>query len=83
MIQPEVIENLLRGGLADAEVRVGGDGEHFQALVISPAFEGVSRIARHRMVYQALRAELESEALHAISMRTLTPQEHEQEQKAG
>lgn len=74
-MEPKEIERLIRGALSDAEVTVHGDGRHFQALVVSDAFSGVSRIKRHRMVLDALKAHIDSEALHAISMRTVTPDE--------
>ncbi len=83
MMEPEEIEGLVRAELGDARVQVRGDGRHFQVLVVTPAFEGVSRIRRHRMVLDPLRAHLDRDALHAISLRALTPGEHESEQQAG
>ncbi len=81
MMKPEEIEQLVRGALSDVEVQVGGDGRHFQAVVVSPDFEGVPRIKRHRMVYDALREHIDGDVLHAISMQTMTPAERER--KAG
>lgn len=49
-----------------------GGGGHFRALVVSPRFEGLSRVAAQRVVYQALADEMEGE-IHALAMRTLTP----------
>ena len=70
------IEALIRAGLPDAKVKVtGDDGQHFEALVVSRAFEGKSRIERHRMVYAALGDRMRGQ-VHALSMRTLTPEEH-------
>jgi acid stress-induced BolA-like protein IbaG/YrbA len=51
-----------------------GDGQHFQALIVSPAFDGKTRIQRHQMVYAALGERMREE-IHALSMRTLTPAE--------
>ena len=51
-----------------------GDGQHFQALVVSPAFAGKSRVQRHQLVYAALGERMREE-IHALSMRTLTPEE--------
>lgn len=69
------IENLIRQGLPDAEVQVHGpDGVHFEALVVSPAFAGKLPLARHRMVYATL-GDLMGGAIHALSLRTLTPEE--------
>jgi acid stress-induced BolA-like protein IbaG/YrbA len=69
------IENLIRQGLPDADVQVHGpDGVHFEALVVSPAFAGKLPLARHRMVYATL-GDLMGGAIHALSLRTLTPDE--------
>ena len=69
------IENLIRRGLPDAQVQVHGpDGVHFEALVVSPAFAGKLPLARHRMVYATL-GDLMGGAIHALSLRTLTPDE--------
>ncbi len=51
-----------------------GGGGHFRATIVSPRFEGLSRVARQRLVYQALAAEMQGE-IHALAMRTLTPAE--------
>ena len=55
-----------------------GDGQHFQALVVSPAFAGKSRVQRHQLVYAALGDRMREE-IHALSMRTLTPEEWQKE----
>jgi acid stress-induced BolA-like protein IbaG/YrbA len=69
------VQHLLEAGLPDAIVEVNGpDGVHFEALVISPAFAGKLPLARHRMVYATL-GELMGGAIHALSLRTLTPEE--------
>jgi len=62
------------GLVANELAEVVGDGQHFQALVVSPAFDGKSRIQRHQMVYAALGDRMREE-IHALSMRTLTPAE--------
>jgi len=51
-----------------------GDGQHFQALVVSNAFAGKSRIQRHQLVYAVLGERMREE-IHALSMKTLTPEE--------
>lgn len=69
------IEQLIRDGLPDAEVQVvGDDGVHFEAVVVTPAFDGKSKIARHRLVYQTLGTLMGNE-IHALSLKTLTPTE--------
>jgi acid stress-induced BolA-like protein IbaG/YrbA len=74
MVTPESIESSIRAGLACERVEVIGDGQHFQALVVSPAFAGKSRVQRHQMVYAALGTRMREE-IHALSMKTLTPEE--------
>lgn len=83
-MESQEIERLIREAMgSDAEVAVQGDGRHFQALIVSSAFEGVQRIKRHRMVLDALRDRIDSDQLHAISMRTMTPDERSRQQGAG
>ena len=74
MVTAESIESGIRAGLACERVEVAGDGQHFQALVVSPAFAGKSRIQRHQLVYAALGERMREE-VHALSMKTLTPEE--------
>lgn len=75
MLLPEQIESWIRAGLAVEQVSVAGDGRHFEALIVSPVFAGLSRVARQQRVNAVLREHFESEALHALSMRCLTPEE--------
>lgn len=72
---PGDIERYIADGLACEVVKVTGDGRHFEALIVSGAFEGQSRIARHQHVYRALGDRMRQE-IHALSMRTLTPAEY-------
>jgi acid stress-induced BolA-like protein IbaG/YrbA len=74
MVTPESIEASIRAGLDCERVEVMGDGQHFQALVVSAAFAGRSRIQRHQLVYAALGERMREE-VHALSMKTLTPDE--------
>jgi len=74
MVTPESIQASIQAGLACERVEVLGDGQHFQALVVSAAFAGKSRIQRHQLVYAALGERMREE-VHALSMKTLTPEE--------
>lgn len=70
------IEQMIRDGLPGATVQVAGeDGVHFEAVVVSPSFAGLPTLKRHRMVYAALGTKMGNE-IHALSLRTLTPEEH-------
>ena len=71
----KTIQALIEQGLPDARVDVeGADGVHFEARVVSAAFAGKLPLARHRMVYATL-GELMGGAIHALALRTLTPEE--------
>jgi acid stress-induced BolA-like protein IbaG/YrbA len=74
MVTPESIKQGIESKLASERVEVAGDGQHFQALIVSAAFEGKSRVQRHQLVYAALGDRMREE-IHALSMRTLTPVE--------
>ncbi|HSG76959.1 MAG TPA: BolA/IbaG family iron-sulfur metabolism protein [Burkholderiales bacterium] len=74
MVTTESIESSIRAGLACERVEVLGDGQHFQALVVSAAFAGKSRVQRHQLVYAAMGERMREE-VHALSMKTLTPEE--------
>lgn len=74
MVTPQQIEGYLRDKLDCAHLEVTGDGAHFEAVIISTAFEGKNRVARHQVVYGALGERMREE-IHALSMKTLTPSE--------
>lgn len=74
-MQPQEIELLIKNGLADCEAYVEGDGSHFTALVICQAFAGKTRIQKQQMVYDTVRKELMDGTLHALSIKTFTPEE--------
>ena len=75
MTRAEDIQRLIEAGLPGAQVRVAGDdGHHFEAMIVSTEFRGKNRVQQHQRVYQALGERMKSE-IHALSMRTLTPEE--------
>jgi len=57
-----------------AHLEVEGDGQHFSAIIVSDAFAGKRQVARHQLVYAALGDRMREE-IHALSMKTLTPEE--------
>jgi acid stress-induced BolA-like protein IbaG/YrbA len=77
MVTPESVKSGIETGLACEHVEVIGDGQHFQAVVVSGAFAGKSRVQRHQLVYTALGDRMREE-IHALSMQTLTPDEWKQ-----
>jgi acid stress-induced BolA-like protein IbaG/YrbA len=71
---PEQIKAYIAAGLECSHLEVTGDGQHFYATIVSNAFEGKRLIARHQLVYAALGDRMREE-IHALSMKTLTPEE--------
>jgi acid stress-induced BolA-like protein IbaG/YrbA len=74
MVTPTQIEGYLQKKIDCEYLTVEGDGAHFQAVIVSSAFDGKSRVARHQVVYGALGDRMREE-IHALSMKTLTPAE--------
>jgi acid stress-induced BolA-like protein IbaG/YrbA len=74
MLSIEKVKTWLEQGLPEAKIRVEGDGTHFYATIINPAFTGKSLLQRQRMVYAALGDKMQRE-IHALSMLTYTPDE--------
>ena len=74
MVTPDSVKAGIQAGLTCEHVEVIGDGQHFQALIVSDQFAGRNRVQRHQLVYAALGERMREE-IHALSMRTLTPQE--------
>jgi acid stress-induced BolA-like protein IbaG/YrbA len=72
---PDDVRRYIAEGLECSVLEVSGDGQHFEALIVSPLFEGKRLIQRHQIVYRALGDRMREE-IHALSMRTLTPAEH-------
>jgi len=71
---PDDVKRFIAQGLPCERVEVEGDGRHFFATIVSAEFDGLSRIGRHKRVYQALGDKMRAE-IHALSMKTLTPSE--------
>lgn len=77
MIDLKLVETMIKQTLPDAQVAVRdltGGGDHLEAIVVSAEFEGKSRVKQHQLVYQALQEAMASEAIHALALKTYTPQ---------
>ncbi len=78
-MQPSEIASLIEAGFSDAVVKVeSDDNTHFDALIVAEEFDGKRSIARHQLVYKCL-GELVGNEIHALSIRTLTPAEFQQQ----
>ena len=71
---PQQVRDFIAAGLPCEHLEVEGDGRHFFATIVSAEFAGLSRIKRHQRVYAALGERMREE-IHALSMKTLTPEE--------
>jgi acid stress-induced BolA-like protein IbaG/YrbA len=85
MVTPEQVATMIKSGLPDAEVQVQdltGGQDHYQVVVVSAQFEGKRLIQQHQLVYGTLKQAMSSEAIHALTMKTLTPTEWAAQQSA-
>ena len=73
------LRQLITQGLVCEHLDIQGDGRHWFATIVSSDFEGKRLIQRHQQVYATLGNSLETDAVHALSMRTYTPQEWEEQ----
>ena len=71
----EQIQTMIAAGLACDHLTVDGDGRHWQAVVVSPQFDGLRLFTRHHMVYATLGNKMQNDEVHALSMKTFTPAE--------
>ena len=74
MVAPEDVKRFIQDNLECQHVEVVGDGHHFEAVIVSQAFRGKSRVQQHQLVYRALGDRMR-EQIHALSMKTLTPED--------
>ncbi len=74
MVTPEKVRSYILENLQCDHVSVDGDGAHFEAVIVSPAFRDKTRIQQHQVVYRALGDRMREE-IHALSMKTYTPEE--------
>jgi acid stress-induced BolA-like protein IbaG/YrbA len=74
MVTADSIQQGIAKGMQTTHLTVTGDGQHFEAVIVSEAFADQSRIARHQLVYQTLGERMRGE-IHALSMKTYTPDE--------
>jgi len=68
------LQELIESGITGAEVTVRGDGDHFDAVVVSGQFSGLSMVQQHQLVYGTLGARMGGE-IHALALKTYTPEE--------
>jgi acid stress-induced BolA-like protein IbaG/YrbA len=74
VVTPEQVKSYIAQGLECQLLEVAGDGQHFEAVIVSPLFRGKSRVQQHQLVYAALGERMREE-VHALSLRTFTPED--------
>ncbi|MEC5208705.1 MULTISPECIES: BolA family protein [Vogesella] len=80
MVSADYIQNVITASLPCEHIQVlGDDGTHFEAVIVSAEFSGRNRVQRHQLVYKALGDRMRAE-IHALSMKTLSPEEWAQQQ---
>jgi stress-induced morphogen len=78
MLEPSALEARIKSALPDAQVTIRdltGTGDHFEARVVSAAFEGKTMLDQHAAVYAPLQDLLDSGELHALALRTYSPEQ--------
>lgn len=75
MISPNQVETMILSALPDAQVNVQSqDGEHFDVTVVSSQFANKGLVQQHQLVYRAVQQAMSSEAIHALQLKTYTPE---------
>jgi acid stress-induced BolA-like protein IbaG/YrbA len=80
MVTPEDIKSYIEKGLPCEHVQIAGDGHHFEAVIVSAEFSGKNMVQQHQLVYKALGDRMR-EVIHALSMKTLTPEQWQEASK--
>jgi len=74
-MQPEQIQALLQDKIEGSQVDVSVDGSHVNVVVVSPVFEGLSPVKKQQLVYAVLSEQIASGVIHAVNMKTYTPEQ--------
>lgn len=80
-MDPEAVKALIQAGLPDCEVTVKGDGSHFDAVVVGEVFAGLSLVKQQQLVYATVNDKIVSGEVHALSIKTYTPEEWQKASK--
>ncbi|PSO52425.1 MAG: BolA family transcriptional regulator [Cyanobacteria bacterium QH_8_48_120] len=86
MVNLEQVKTMIQTKLPDAQVKVQdltGGGDHLEAIVVSSEFEGKTRVKQHQLVYGALQEAMATEAIHALALKTYTPDAWKAVSQAG
>lgn len=78
MVTAKDIKQWIEAGLPGSQVKIEGDGHHFEAIIIYHGFDGKTLLQRHRLVYNSLGDKMQS-LIHALSMKTYTPEQAQEQ----
>ena len=77
MISPDKVKAMIQAQLPDAEIQVQdltGGGDHYQVVVVSSLFEDKRLVQQHQLVYSAVQQAMSTEQIHALTLKTYTPE---------
>ncbi len=75
------LKQLIQQGLPNAIIEVNGDdGTHFDAIVVDASFTGKTMLKQHQIVFAALGEHFQNNSLHALGLKTYTPEQWEKQQ---
>ena len=77
-----MVKALLQSHLKDCEFQVQGEGNHYDIIVIGDVFEGLRPVKKQQLVYAALSENIADGSIHAVNIRTYTPDEWQAQQSA-
>ena len=80
-MDPELVKDLIKAGLPDCDVTVTGDGSHFDATVVGTVFDGLTAVKKQQLVYATVSDKITSGEVHALTIKTYTPDEWAKAQK--
>lgn len=78
-METEQIKSLIEQGIPDSQATVTGEGGKYEAIVVSTAFEGLTMVKEHQLVYATVNEHIASGALHALTIKAYTPNEWEEQ----
>lgn len=80
-MENERVKQLIEDGLPGSKAMVTGDGRHFEAVVVSGDFAGKTLLQKQRLVMTTVKEQIDSDELHALTLKTLTPEEWASQQQ--
>lgn len=80
-MEKQAIEALINDALSLDELHVNVDGSHVSVIAVGAVFDGVSRVKKQQLVYKPLKSHIESGEIHAVTIKSYTPDEWQKDKK--